>query len=227
VAIKASKSRRTMEQSSAASTDNKGSDSGENRTFPLIALASQTDNGSQTGAGSHGDGNSTFALVADIGGNESGSHGGENDPFPLVALTSRIVSAHVAGNSVASAELPGLISSVHGALQALATPTAPSELAPTKLKPAVAIRSSIQPDHIVCLEDGRKLKLLTRHLRSKYDLSPEQYRTKWGLPKDYPMAAADFIERRRQVALATGLGRRNALPPGSVATSARRKAEKA
>lgn len=208
MATKADKPAASRQSDRAAATGTSGSHGDTNNSHPLSLRLSKASTGSQDGAGSHGDGNSTFPLVADITDDSRGSHGGTNNPFPLVALTSRIVSAHLSGNSVASADLPELVRSVHGALQALTAPSPPTTSTPAALKPAVPIRSSVKHDHIVCLEDGRKLKVLTRHLRSAFDLSPKQYRAKWGLPADYPMTAPAFSERRREVALATGLGRK-------------------
>jgi predicted transcriptional regulator len=121
----------------------------------------------------------------------------------LLTLTADIVAAHVSNNSVGLADLPDLISRVHGALAGLGTPVeAPVE----EQKPAVSIRSSVKPDYIVCLEDGKKLKMLRRHLMTHYGMTPEDYRAKWNLPKDYPMVAPDYAERRRVLAKAIGLG---------------------
>jgi predicted transcriptional regulator len=121
----------------------------------------------------------------------------------LLTLTADIVAAHVLNNSVGLADLPDLISRVHGALAGLGTPVvAPVE----EQKPAVSIRSSVKSDYIVCLEDGKKLKMLRRHLMTHYGMTPEDYRAKWNLPKDYPMVAPDYAERRRVLAKAIGLG---------------------
>ncbi len=118
--------------------------------------------------------------------------------------TAAIVAAYVAHNSVSAADLPAFIANVHAAL--LAT-SAKHEPEPISIKtPAVAIRRSIQPDFIVCLEDGRRFKSLKRHLKAKYALSPEAYRAKWGLPKDYPMVAPAYSAARSQLAKAMGLG---------------------
>jgi predicted transcriptional regulator len=122
----------------------------------------------------------------------------------LATLTADIVSAHVSNNSVNASELPALISSVYSSLSGLGgMPAAPSE-PPT---PAVPIRSSIKPDYIVCLEDGKKLKMLKRHLMTSYQMTPEQYRARWGLPADYPMVAPNYAETRRTLAIAIGLGK--------------------
>jgi predicted transcriptional regulator len=121
----------------------------------------------------------------------------------LITLTSDIVSAHVSNNSLPIAEVPDLIRSVHTALAALGTPAA----APVEKKePAVSVRASIRPDYIVCLEDGKKLKMLKRHLMTHYQLTPEQYRLKWNLPADYPMVAPNYTEQRRALAKQIGLG---------------------
>jgi predicted transcriptional regulator len=123
----------------------------------------------------------------------------------LITLTADIVSAHVSNNNVAVGEVSGLIQNVHGALTQLgqATP-APTE----KQEPAVSVRSSIKPDYIVCLEDGKKLKMLNRHLMTHYAMTPEQYRAKWNLPADYPMVAPNYAEQRRDLAKKIGLGKR-------------------
>jgi predicted transcriptional regulator len=104
----------------------------------------------------------------------------------LLTLTSDIVAAHVGNNSVAVADMPELIKSVYASLTGLGAEQPPAE---EELVPAVSIRSSVKPDYIVCLEDGKKLKMLTRHLRSQYNLTPDQYRARWKLPADYPMTA--------------------------------------
>jgi predicted transcriptional regulator len=121
----------------------------------------------------------------------------------LLALTADIVSSHVANNSVAVNDLPQLIQNVYATLSGLGTPQKAPEV---KLEPAVPIRSSIKPDYIVCLEDGKKLKMLKRHLMTAYGMTPDEYRTKWGLPADYPMVAPNYAEARRQLAKSIGLG---------------------
>ncbi|MBN9787519.1 transcriptional regulator [Pseudonocardia sp. TMWB2A] len=121
----------------------------------------------------------------------------------LVTLTADIVAAHVSNNSVAVSDLPLLIQNVHGALAGLSEPAAaPAE----KQEPAVSIRASIKPDYIVCLEDGKKLKMLKRHLMTHYGMTPEDYRAKWNLPADYPMVAPNYAEQRRELAHKIGLG---------------------
>ena len=121
----------------------------------------------------------------------------------FITLTADIVAAHVSNNSVAVNDLPTLISNVYGALSALSGPAAPIE---EKLEPAVSVRASIKPDYIVCLEDGKKLKMLKRHIMTHYNLTPDQYRTKWNLPADYPMVAPNYAAQRRTLAMKIGLG---------------------
>ena len=126
----------------------------------------------------------------------------EQDYDTLLTLTADIVAAHVSNNSVAVNDLPNLISNVHGALSSLSGRAAPE----AKQEPKVAIRSSIKPDYIVCLEDGKRLKMLKRHLMTHYQMTPDQYRQKWGLNSDYPMVAPNYAEQRRMLAKAIGLG---------------------
>ncbi len=124
----------------------------------------------------------------------------------LITLTADIVSAHVSNNSVAVGDLATLIQNVHGALSLLGD----SEPEPDQRRePAVPVRASVKPDYLVCLEDGKKLKMLKRHLLTRYGMTPEQYRTKWGLPADYPMVAPNYAEQRRSLALKIGLGTRS------------------
>ena len=121
----------------------------------------------------------------------------------LMTLTADIVAAHVSNNSVAVNDLPSLIQNVHAALTGISgTSSAPEP----KPEPKVSIRSSVKPDYIVCLEDGKKFKSLKRHLRTHYDLSPEEYREKWGLPADYPMVAPNYAAARSALAKKMGLG---------------------
>lgn len=122
----------------------------------------------------------------------------------MITLTADIVAAHVSNNSVAVNDLPTLISNVHGALSALAAPAAPEPAA--KQEPAVSIRTSVKPDHVVCLEDGKKMKMLKRHLMTDHGMTPEQYRAKWNLAADYPMVAPNYAEKRRVLAKSIGLG---------------------
>ena len=123
-------------------------------------------------------------------------------PQELVELTSEIVSAYVANNKIPSAELPEVIASVHTALRKLDEKTAPEPEKPTPLMP---IKKTITPDHLVSLEDGRRYKSLKRHLTGR-GLSPQEYRDKWGLPKDYPMVAPNYAKQRSELAKALGLG---------------------
>lgn len=125
----------------------------------------------------------------------------------LVTLTADIVAAHVANNTVAINDLPQLIANVHGALGALGGPVEEA-----KPEPKVPIRQSVKPDYIVCLEDGKKLKMLKRHLATHYKMTPEQYRQRWGLAPDYPMVAPSYAEQRRTLAKAIGLGIRARKP---------------
>ncbi|KTE04323.1 hypothetical protein ATE68_01345 [Sphingopyxis sp. H038] len=121
----------------------------------------------------------------------------------LLTLTADIVAAHVSNNSVGIADLPDLIGRVHGALAGLGSEAA----APVEeQKPAVSVRASIKPDYIVCLEDGAKLKMLRRYLMTNFGMTPDEYRAKWNLPKDYPMVAPNYAEKRRALAKAIGLG---------------------
>lgn len=121
----------------------------------------------------------------------------------LVTLTADIVAAHVSNNSVAISDLPLLISSVHAALTGLGGTPTPE---PEKPVPAVSIRASVKPDYIICLEDGKKLKMLRRHLMTAFGMTPDDYRAKWGLPADYPMVAPNYAEQRRDLAKQIGLG---------------------
>jgi predicted transcriptional regulator len=129
----------------------------------------------------------------------------------LITLTSDIVAAHVSNNSVAVGELATVITSVYGALAGLGQAVVVEEQAPV---PAVSIRSSIKPDYIVCLEDGKKLKMLKRHLMTHYNLTPDQYRARWGLAADYPMVAPNYAEKRRELAKKIGLGRKPGVKRG-------------
>lgn len=145
----------------------------------------------------------------------------------LLTLTADIVAAHVSNNSVGMADLPDLIARVHGALAELGSP---AEEPVEEQKPAVSIRSSVKPDYIVCLEDGKKLKMLRRHLMTHYGMTPEDYRAKWNLPKDYPMVAPNYAETRRALAKQIGLGtkgRGGGRKPAAKAAPARRGRTKA
>ena len=122
-----------------------------------------------------------------------------------ITLTADIVAAHVSNNSVAVSDLPALITNVHNALAGLGGGSAVPE---TRAEPAVSIRASVKPDYIVCLDDGKKLKMLKRHLMTHYGITPDEYRAKWGLPADYPMVAPNYAEQRRSLAVKIGLGRK-------------------
>lgn len=126
----------------------------------------------------------------------------------LITLTADIVAAHVSNNSVAVSDVPILIGNVHAALTGL---TNKVEAPAATLEPAVPVRNSIKRDYIICLEDGKKLKMLKRHLMTHYGMTPDDYRAKWGLAADYPMVAPAYAEQRRVLAKAIGLGR----APGS------------
>jgi predicted transcriptional regulator len=124
----------------------------------------------------------------------------------LITLTADIVAAHVSNNSVAVADIPHLIENVHRALNGL-SPTE-TVVEPERPEPAVSVRASIKPDYIVCLEDGKKLKMLKRHLMTHYNMTPEDYRARWNLPADYPMVAPNYAATRRELAKKIGLGRK-------------------
>ncbi len=122
----------------------------------------------------------------------------------LTELVADIVGAYVSNNPVATTDLPGLISQVHSALQRASGGAAePKQETP---EPAVSVRKSVAPDYIVCLEDGKKFKSLKRHLRTDHNLSPEEYRARWGLPRDYPMVAPNYAQARSDLAKQMGLG---------------------
>ena len=129
-----------------------------------------------------------------------------NDKVPssYIELTAGIVSAYVSNNAVAAGDISSLISQVHTAL--LRVSNGQSEMPVDLAKPAIAIKKSITADYIICLEDGKKFKSLKRHLRTQYDMTPEDYREKWGLPPDYPMVAPNYAEARSQLAKKMGLG---------------------
>lgn len=127
-----------------------------------------------------------------------------DDKAEIIEMTTDIVSAYLSNNTVAAAELPNLIQSVHRALSTVSSGGEPA--APAPKEPAVPVKKSITPDYLVCLEDGRKFKSLKRHLRTKYNMSPEEYRAKWNLPKDYPMVAPNYAKARSDLAKQMGLG---------------------
>ncbi len=124
----------------------------------------------------------------------------------ILRMTAQIVAAYVGQNEVAGNKIPDLIRSVYSALSALASGEGAAKQEPAK--PAVPIRKSVTPDYIICLEDGKKLKMLKRHLRTTYGMTPEEYRAKWGLPADYPMVAPNYAAQRSQFAKKIGLGRK-------------------
>ena len=121
----------------------------------------------------------------------------------MLALTTEIVSSHVANNAVAVNDLPQLIQQVYATLAAVGKAPSPAGERP---QPVVSIKRSVTPDYIVCLEDGRKLKMLKRHLKTAYNLTPEEYRERWGLPPDYPMVAPNYAKQRSSIAKKIGLG---------------------
>ncbi len=122
----------------------------------------------------------------------------------LITLTSDIVAAHLSNNNVTVDEVPALIQNVYGALHGLGNVTQEEE----KPEPAVSIRASVKSDHLVCLEDGKKMKMLKRHLMTDHGMTPAEYRARWGLPADYPMVAPEYAEKRRTLAKEIGLGRK-------------------
>ena len=124
----------------------------------------------------------------------------------LIDLAADIVAAYVSKNTVSAGELPNLIREVHTALERVAEE--PDDEPAEPLRPAVPVRKSITPDYIICLEDGKKFKSLKRHLRTHYDLSPEQYRERWGLASDYPMVAPNYARARSELAKKMGLGQK-------------------
>jgi len=129
----------------------------------------------------------------------------ENDSrYEILALTAEIVSSHVSANTVAVSDVPQLIEQVYTTLDGLVNSVSGAE--EERPQPAVSIRRSITPDYIICLEDGKKLKMLKRHIKTRYDLSPDEYRARWGLPADYPMVAPNYAAQRRELAKKIGLG---------------------
>lgn len=142
----------------------------------------------------------------------------------IIELAAEIVAAFVSNNTVATSDLPSLIVQVHGALQGIGNP-APAAVAEAQ-KPAVPVKKSVTENFIVCLEDGMQFKSLKRHLRTKYNMTPEDYRAKWGLPKDYPMVAPAYAAARSALAKNMGLGqaRKKAPPPPAPAKGRKRPA---
>jgi len=133
----------------------------------------------------------------------------------LLTLTTDIVSAYVSNNPVQASDLPAIIKNIHATLESLAG-SQPSEPV-TAQKPAVPVKKSVTPDYLICLEDGKKLKMLKRYLRSRYGLTPDQYRAKWNLPANYPMVAANYASQRSEFAKRIGLGK------GSASTKSKRR----
>ena len=123
----------------------------------------------------------------------------------LLAFTTEIVSAHISNNEVSAADLPKLIQEVYRTLAGIMAPEPETE----QLQPAVSVKKSVFPDYIICLEDGKKLKMLKRHLKTAYDMTPEEYRARWNLPADYPMVAPNYADRRSKLAKKIGLGMRS------------------
>jgi len=128
----------------------------------------------------------------------------------LLGLTADIVASHLSHNQVSTEALPGLIQSVYRSLSTVGEPTVELDVTPT---PAVPVKKSVFPDFIVCLEDGKKLKMLKRHLQTSYGMTPNDYRAKWGLPRDYPMVAPNYASTRSSLAKQIGLGRKAAETP--------------
>jgi predicted transcriptional regulator len=135
-----------------------------------------------------------------------------SSPLGILGLTAQIVSAHVENNKVAPEELPGLIQQVYLALNGSTAGSSPAQVRPSapaeRPKPAVPISKSVFAEYVVCLEDGKKLKMLKRHLQTAYGMTPEQYRSKWGLDSNYPMVAPEYAKKRSSLAKAIGLGTR-------------------
>jgi predicted transcriptional regulator len=151
----------------------------------------------------------------------------DSAPSSLLEHAAKIVSAHISNNSVQAADLPALIQKVYTALTTLGSEPAQ---ATEKREPAVPVRKSVFPDYIICLEDGKKLKMLKRHLMTSYSLTPDAYRERWGLPSSYPMVAPSYAERRSALAKSIGLGRKPAAAiggePAKVAAPAKKRGRK-
>jgi predicted transcriptional regulator len=147
---------------------------------------------------------------------------------PYIEIVADLVSAYVSNNSLRASDLPELIASVHSSIQALAQPVAEAPPA-APLVPAVPVKKSLTQDHIICLEDGKKFRSLKRHLGTVYNMTPDEYRAKWGLPKDYPMVAPGYSEIRSKLAKDIGLGqlRGEEAPEGEAATAAAAPADEA
>jgi predicted transcriptional regulator len=143
----------------------------------------------------------------------------ESPSTELLGLTAEIVAAHVSNNSVALADLPNLIQEVYRTLSSVGQPMVKSQ--PDRPQPAVPVKKSITPEYLICLEDGKKLKMLKRHLQTSYNLTPEQYRERWGLGPDYPMVAPNYAKHRSSLAKKIGLGTK---PRGRPPRASRREA---
>lgn len=130
----------------------------------------------------------------------------------LLALTTEIVASHVSNNTVAVSDLPEVIQKVYGSLNTLSPDPEPQQV--EKPQPAVAIKKSVTPEYIICLEDGKKLKMLKRHLKTRYDMTPEDYRKRWALPEDYPMVAPSYAQQRSDLAKKIGLGTKRSVGRG-------------
>ena len=148
-----------------------------------------------------------------IASGSAGSSNAANDlrSAKMIELSASIVGAYVSHNALSATDVPKLIAQVHSALLGLAGAAEPEVV--VEARPAVSIKKSITPDYLICLEDGKKFKSLKRHLRTEYDMSPDQYRAKWGLPPDYPMVAPNYSEARSRLAKSIGLGRKAAVAP--------------
>lgn len=143
-----------------------------------------------------------------------------------IGLAADVVSAYVSNNSVAAQDLPKLIAEVHSALKRISTGVTVEEVAEKTLVPAVPIKKSVTPDLIICLEDGKKFKSLKRHLSSRYGMTPDEYRTKWNLPSDYPMVAANYAKARSLLAKASGLGQQRSKKPAETNPIVKKPVEK-
>ena len=140
----------------------------------------------------------------------------------ILELTTEIVSAHVSNNTVAREEIGSLIQQVYGTLSALGQ--GGGALPAERPSPAVPVKKSVQPDYIVCLEDGKQLKMLKRHLKTAYNMTPEQYRERWNLPSDYPMVAPNYAKQRSKLAKNIGLGTKGRAAGGKKTTKAKKAA---
>ena len=129
----------------------------------------------------------------------------ESEGLDLLGLTAEIVAAHVSNNTVSVEELPSLINQVYRSLASMGQPT---EITSEKPQPSVPVKKSVHPDYIICLEDGKRLKMLKRHLKTAYNMTPEEYRERWNLPPDYPMVAPNYARQRSKLAKEIGLGTR-------------------